>query len=154
MDNMFIRGAYHPHADPELIQQTRRWTVENPWHVIRPFYRQMQWNLLHAPRGRDGPAVVDEIRCPVRIMHGESDGFIPREDSERLGEEVRRRSGVVCVWEEVAEASHQLMEERPDIVNAALDQMIDTIRQGGGGGGGGGGGEREDSGDDGKGARL
>mmetsp|Transcript_75473 Transcript_75473/g.245488 ORF Transcript_75473/g.245488 Transcript_75473/m.245488 type:complete len:318 (-) Transcript_75473:30-983(-) len=112
----FEAMALHPETRAEDAAPERREVLLlaravnglNEMHMCKAYYRQLEF---------PGPALLSQVTAPVLILHGEADGAIDPAQSERLlpmlkGAEARRQV--------VAGCSHQLMQERPAEVAAAL----------------------------------
>jgi len=106
----YIRGAAHrPMTDAELEPYIAPWLGP----VGQPaFYRQIaQMDLAHTDEVQDRYA---EVRCPVRLLWGEADDWIP---VERGGELAALIPG--CEFSTIPDAGHLVQEDAPEAIVAA-----------------------------------
>lgn len=108
----YIRGAVSREmTDAELEPYIAQW-VGDPGRPA--FYRQIaQMDLRYTDEveGRYG-----EMRCPVSLLWGTEDEWIPLERGRQLAELIPR-----CEFREVSGAAHLMQEDAPEaIVSAAL----------------------------------
>ncbi len=114
----YIRGAVHrPMSDSELEPYIAPWLGP----VGQPaFYRQIaQMDLAYTDevQGRYG-----EIRCPVKLLWGQEDEWIPLERGRELAALIPG-----CELTEVPGAGHLMQEDAPEaIVAAALRFFADS----------------------------
>lgn len=115
----YIAGAVHR----TLSEQEIRCYLQ-PWlgETGQPaFYRQIaQMDDRHTDEIQDRYA---EIRCPVTILWGEHDTWIPVENGRRLAGRIPN-----ATFRAVPEASHLLPEDSPEAVTATV---LDFINQSG-----------------------
>lgn len=113
----YIAGAVHRTLSE---QEMRRYL--QPWlgEVGQPaFYRQIaQMDDRHTDEIQDRYA---EIRCPVTILWGEHDTWVPLEKGRRLADRIPH-----AMFRTVPEASHLLPEDSPESVVATV---LDVINQ-------------------------
>jgi pimeloyl-ACP methyl ester carboxylesterase len=106
----FRRLAWHPDADPGLIDHERQLTRRNRLSTLKAMARQ-------AP-------VIDittlaRLTLPVAIAAGDTDGLTPASHARELqGLLPQARLHVI------ERCGHQLMLERPEAVNAIIDAAI------------------------------
>ncbi|RQH15026.1 alpha/beta hydrolase [Bradyrhizobium sp. RP6] len=86
----------------------------------KAFWRQIA--QMDDKYSEDVEGRYDEIRCPVTILWGEKDEFIPLKDGEEL---VRRIPGARFIV--VPDAKHLVQEDAPEAIVAAV---LDVWRQG------------------------
>lgn len=95
-------------------EEMRRYT--EPWVGAEgqaAFYRQIaQMDDRYTDEVEDR---YDEVRCPVSILWGERDGWIPIERGRQLAERIPGARFRV-----VGEASHLVQEDAPEAVVAAV----------------------------------
>ncbi len=114
----YIRGAVHrPMSDPELEPYIAPWLGP----VGQPaFYRQIaQMDLAYTDevQGRYG-----QIRCPVKLLWGQEDEWIPLERGRELAALIPG-----CELTEVPGAGHLMQEDAPEaIVAAAIRFFADS----------------------------
>ncbi|GAB3451019.1 alpha/beta hydrolase [Streptomonospora sediminis] len=111
----YIAGAVHRTLSE---QEMRRYL--QPWlgEVGQPaFYRQIaQMDDRHTDEIQDR---YTEIRCPVAILWGENDTWVPIDKGRRLADRIPH-----ATFQTVAEASHLLLEDSPETVVAAALNAI------------------------------
>ncbi len=122
----YIRGAIHrPIGDAELEPYLAPWLGP----VGQPaFYRQIaQMDMRYTDEVQDR---YKDVRCPVRLLWGTEDAWIPIERGRELA---RLIPG--CELTEIAGSGHLMQEDAPEaIVSAALrfftgDAMSASLRQ-------------------------
>jgi len=108
----FRERAWHPDADPALVDYEERLTENNRLHVFKALVGQAAW-----------PAVEDlrTLRLPLRILAGDSDGLTPAERAQPLHELLPG-----SLFEVLAGCGHQLMLEKPWIVTRHLRELLAT----------------------------
>lgn len=112
----YIAGAVHRTlAEHEMSRYLQPWLGE----VGQPaFYRQIaQMGDRHTDEIQDR---YTEIRCPVTILWGEHDTWIPIEKGRRLADRIPH-----ATFHTVTEASHLLPEDSPETIVAAVIDFID-----------------------------
>lgn len=112
----YIGGAIHrPLTEREMLRYTSPWTGE----VGQPaFYRQIaQMSDRHTDEIQDR---FEEIRCPVTLLWGERDAWVPLE----RGHELARRIADAEL-RTVADAGHLVLEDAPE---AVLATVLDAIK--------------------------
>lgn len=135
LDRAFVESAFHASAPAAMREQALRESGSNPWHVVTAFYRHLQWERWTADR-------LAPVTGPIRILCGAADGIIEPTSSALLLAALResrasaaRSAGATgsdddaardfdVTLTEVPFAAHQLMQERPAIVNAAIDEIL------------------------------
>jgi pimeloyl-ACP methyl ester carboxylesterase len=111
----YIDGAVHRTlSEQEMLHYTKPWTGE----VGQPaFYRQIaQMDDRHTDEIQDR---LDQIRCPVTILWGERDAWVPLD----RGRELSRRIPAAD-FHTVAHAGHLVPEDAPE---AVLATVLDTL---------------------------
>ncbi len=106
----YIRGAAHrPMTDAELEPYLAPWLGP----VGQPaFYRQIaQMDLRYTDAVQDR---YPEIRCPVRLLWGEADAWIPVERGHELAAMIPD-----CDFSTISGAGHLVQEDAPEAVVAA-----------------------------------
>jgi len=118
----YIDGAvYRTLTEAELLRYTAPWTGD----VGQPaFYRQIaQMHDRHTDEIQDR---LDEVRCPVTILWGEQDAWVPLERGQELA---RRIPGADL--HTVPHAGHLVPEDAPEAVLAtalaALDETAAAV---------------------------
>lgn len=112
----YIDGAVHRSlTEPEMLRYTGPWTGE----VGQPaFYRQIaQMRDLYTDEIQDR---LDEIRCPVTILWGEQDAWVPLDRGQELA---RRIPG--ADFHTVVHAGHLVPEDAPEAVLATVLHALD-----------------------------
>jgi pimeloyl-ACP methyl ester carboxylesterase len=99
LNRAFLRAAFSPHADRALLAETWAECDRNPWHVVRPFYRQLSWGATEAAKS---------VQVPCLCIVGQADGISPPEDCDNLHRVLSDASFVL-----IHDASHQVMQEKP-----------------------------------------
>ncbi|KAF1072579.1 MAG: hypothetical protein GAK45_00169 [Pseudomonas citronellolis] len=109
----FRERAWHASADPALVAYEEKLTRRNRLHVFKALIGQAAW---------PGADDLAQLRLPVGILAGDSDGLTPAERGRVLHE---RLPG--STFEVLAECGHQLMLERPARVNQHLQQLLSAL---------------------------
>ncbi len=111
----YIKGALHQNlATTEIEQLVKPWLGEAGQVG---FYRQIaQANEKYTS---EMEALYPHIRCPVSILWGENDGWIPLANGRRLHKEIPQSSFTV-----VPGAGHLAQMEAPDFVNQAIVKCL------------------------------
>ena len=112
----YIRGAIHrPISDEELVPYLSPWMGP----VGQPaFYRQIaQMDLAFTDEVQDR---YGEIRCPVRLLWGTDDAWIPVERGRELTAMIPD-----CRLTEVPGSGHLMQEDAPEAIIAAALRMFD-----------------------------
>jgi pimeloyl-ACP methyl ester carboxylesterase len=113
----YIGGAVHRTlTEQEMLRYTRPWTGE----VGQPaFYRQIaQMHDRHTDEIQDR---LDEVRCPVTILWGEQDAWVPLDRGRELAQRIAGAD-----LHTVADAGHLVMEDAPEAVVATV---FDALRE-------------------------
>jgi len=83
------------------------------------FYRQIaQMNDRHTDEIQDR---LDEIRCPVTLLWGEQDAWVPLDRGRALAQRI-----VGADLHTVADAGHLILEDAPE---AVLATVFDALRE-------------------------
>ncbi|WP_400638471.1 alpha/beta fold hydrolase [Pseudomonas aeruginosa] len=109
----FRQRAWHTDADPALIDYEEALTRNNRLDVFKALVSQATW----LPEDE-----LDRLRLPVRILAGDSDGLTPAERGRALHERL-----VDSQFEVLERCGHQLMLERPEVVNRHLRELLGRI---------------------------
>lgn len=112
----YIAGAAHrPLREAEMAHYLEPWLGE----VGQPaFYRQIaQMSDRHTDEIQDR---YDQIRCPVTIVWGEHDTWVPIEQGRRLAQRIPDADFYI-----VPETGHLLAEDSPETVIAIVLEAID-----------------------------
>lgn len=107
----FRERAWHPQADPALIDYEEKLTEHNPLYVFKGLSRQARWPTLAQLRSLD---------LPVSIVSGDHDGLTPASGGEALARHLPNAQFSV-----LGQCGHQLMLERPAQVLAAIEQVLE-----------------------------
>lgn len=114
----YIGGAVHRTlSPPEMLRYTGPWTGE----IGQPaFYRQIaQMDDRYTDEIQDR---LDEIRCPVTLLWGEQDAWVPVDRGRDLAQRIPGAS-----LHTVADAGHLVLEDAPEAVLAVvLHALRDT----------------------------
>ncbi|MFT4199090.1 MAG: alpha/beta hydrolase [Pseudoxanthomonas sp.] len=106
----FRERAWHPHAAPALVAYEEALTRNNPLYVFKALLTQARW----IPQAQLGV-----LSLPIHILAGDSDGLTPQAGAAALAQALP--DGVLEV---LPECGHQLMLERPALVNRALARLL------------------------------
>ncbi len=109
LSNMFRSSAFHPSARQELLDRAYRRSQDNPMYFCKYFYMQSKWATFED---------CQKIPCKVLVVHGEDDKILPIEGARTLAAAIPN-----CEMATIPEASHQVMEEKPQ----AVAQLIKTF---------------------------
>lgn len=99
MDQAFVERAFHSEAPRGLLAEAYADCDRNPWHVIRPFYRQLEWKATH---------LWSLITQPVLVIGGHADRITPPEGGRQVADTIPGAE-----YAEVEKAAHQIMQEQP-----------------------------------------
>ena len=111
---LFVRRlAFGPHTDPALVEFMTRMIAETPVDVVAEFFPTLT--------SHDKLAALDVlIDLPVVIVCGEDDLVTPAEHSRDMADRLPKAELLL-----VPDAGHQVLMERPDVVNVPLLRLID-----------------------------
>lgn len=111
----YIRGAIRrPITDDELQPYIEPWTGP---HGKPAFYRQIaQMDQRYTDEVQDS---YGQLRCPVRLLWGEEDDWIPVERGEELASILPD-----CAFTRVPGAGHLVQEDAPEAIVAAAIQFL------------------------------
>jgi pimeloyl-ACP methyl ester carboxylesterase len=107
--------------DPRFIKAMRRAHGAGAHEVIRRW--KERW-LDPAFFDWDESAALDDVRCPVLVIHGERDPFFPASHSQQIARSLR--NAILWLWPDVGHAPHL---ERPDEYAHPVIRFIDDIRR-------------------------
>lgn len=105
-------------AHRRLLKRAEAFSGTNSMHVCQAFYQQMQWVKA---------ADIDRIPCAVLIVVGEGDQICQVGYSRGIKEILAQNPNRLVRYEEVQEASHQVMQERPDQVCAFIGGFLRSM---------------------------
>jgi pimeloyl-ACP methyl ester carboxylesterase len=116
---VFVRRlAFGPHVDPALVEFVARMIATTPVDVIAEFYPSLN--------SHDKLAALDVLRdVPAVIVCGENDLITPPEHSREMADYLPKAELVL-----VPGAGHQVLMERPDLVNPALLRLVGEALRG------------------------
>lgn len=109
----FRERAWHPHADPLLIEYEEQLTENNPLYVFKGLSRQASWPTLEQ---------LSSLAVPVSVLSGDQDGLTPASGGEALARHLPNAQ-----FKMLEQCGHQLMLERPEHVLAAIHQLLETV---------------------------
>lgn len=114
----YIAGAVHRElSEREMDRYVEPWLGEQGRAA---FYRQIaQMDDQYTDEIQDR---YDEIRCPVTLLWGEHDAWIPLERGRVLANRIPNAN-----FEVVAEAGHLVQEDAPEVVVAAVTDLLRRI---------------------------
>lgn len=114
----YLRTALHqPIADDELRPYMEPWLGEVGQ---KAFYRQVaQMDLRYTDEVQKR---YGEIRCPVQVLWGEQDGWIPIERGRELAGLIPNARFVA-----VARSGHLMQEDAPEAIVLALSEFLPAI---------------------------
>jgi pimeloyl-ACP methyl ester carboxylesterase len=110
---MFVRKlAFGPHPDPGLVEFVAQMIAATPVDVIAEFYSTLM--------SHDKLAALENLRdLPVLVVCGECDLITPPDHSREIADRLPKSELVL-----VPEAGHQVLMERPDLVNPPLVRLV------------------------------
>mmetsp|Transcript_26177 Transcript_26177/g.52204 ORF Transcript_26177/g.52204 Transcript_26177/m.52204 type:complete len:321 (-) Transcript_26177:90-1052(-) len=115
LSSQFRAAAYHPTADPALLEAAADRSNANPMYMCKYFYEQTKW------------ATYDEIQgvtCRTLVVHGEGDNILSLDAGRRLHSALPNASFKV-----MPNVSHQLMEEDPEtLANHIIEFMTESLK--------------------------
>jgi pimeloyl-ACP methyl ester carboxylesterase len=104
-----------PDVDPALVGYLDAMIAGTPVDVIAEFYPALA--------GLDGTGALEPLsRIPTLVLTGDSDRMIPKEHSELIAERLPDTEFVV-----VPDAGHMVLLEKPDVVDAALADLLRRV---------------------------
>jgi pimeloyl-ACP methyl ester carboxylesterase len=111
---LFVRRlAFGPHTDPALVEFMTQMIAQTPVDVVAEFFPTLT--------SHDKLAALDVlIDLPVVIACGEDDLVTPVDHSRKMADALPKAELVV-----VPDTGHQVLMERPDVVNPPLLRMIE-----------------------------
>ena len=114
----FITRAFHPNTaekQPELIDSERSVSNANPPYMFKAFYQSMV-NYYNTEANEEARSTwFETVKNRVFIIRGENDQIAPIDGSKQLVQQLESSQ-----LSEVGSASHQVMQEQPDMVNELL----------------------------------
>lgn len=110
MSNAFKAAAFHPDTPADIVEQEAAKTADNQMHMVRAFYRQVQW---------DCHSSFPKLTMPVLLITGESDTLTTPEQAQKVKKVLPNASAVV-----VPLAGHMVMGEQPRAVITALEGLF------------------------------
>ena len=111
----FRQAAYHPSADPALLEAAEKWSNSNPMYMCKYFYEQTRWATYEEIQG---------VTCRALVCHGEADKILSLEAGRRLHSALPNASLKV-----LPKCSHQIMEEDPEtLANHIIEFMQENLR--------------------------
>lgn len=126
----FAERSFHARTRTEscdhhrrLLQRAAAFSGSNSMHVCQAFYQQMEWVKA---------ADIDRIPCAVLLVVGEGDKICQVRYSLGIKEILAQKPSRLVRYHEVPEASHQVMQERPEQVCAYLADFLRSLEGGGG----------------------
>ncbi|MGH8860168.1 MAG: alpha/beta fold hydrolase, partial [Jatrophihabitantaceae bacterium] len=110
--------AFGPDVDPALVEFMTRMIGDTPVDVVADFFQALT--------SHDKLAALDVlVDLPVLIVCGEDDLVTPPEHSREMADVLPKAELVL-----IADTGHQVLMERPDVVNPPLLRMIaDALEQ-------------------------
>lgn len=116
---VFVRRlAFGPHTDPALVEFMTRMISQTPVDVIADFFPTLT--------AHDKLAALDVlIDLPVVIICGENDLVTPAEHSREMADALPKAELLL-----IPDTGHQVLMERPDVVNPPLLRLIDDALSG------------------------
>lgn len=113
MGAAFVANAFASGTDTALIEAECKKTEDNQMHMVKAFYRQMQWRCHDA---------LPAIKVPVLLITGAEDKITPVVQAEKVRSVLQQ--GTLSV---VDGGGHQVMAEQPAKVNAALFKFCGDV---------------------------
>lgn len=102
-------------VDPALVQYVDAMIAGTPVDVIAEFYPSLA--------GLDETGSLEPMRrIPTLVLTGDADRMIPKEHSELIVERLQDAEFVV-----VPDAGHMVLLEKPDVVDAALTDLLRRV---------------------------
>lgn len=111
----FRARAWHPLADPALIEYEEGLAQRNRLDVFKALMNSASWPEPEALAGLD---------LPVQVVSGDSDGLTPASGGEALARELPRAQ-----FQVLAQCGHQLMLERPAQVLEAFERLLREVKR-------------------------
>jgi abhydrolase domain-containing protein 8 len=108
----FIRLAYHPEADPALLEASNDADNANDMYMCKAYHVHHDWATVEE--------ATSNIRVPCLVIHGREDKVIPVEGGQHLADMTRGKLVIV------ERASHQVMEEQPEQVAEAIWEWLNN----------------------------
>jgi abhydrolase domain-containing protein 8 len=106
----FIRLAYHPEADPALLETSKNADNANDMYMCKAYHGHHDWATVEE--------ATSNIRVSCLVIHGREDKVIPVEGGQHLADIVKGKLLMV------ERASHQVMEEQPEQVAEAVWEFL------------------------------
>ena len=107
---------FSPNADPELVEWVNQDSLRTPTHVIR--------QTLKAVKAFNVTDNLPEIECPICIINGEYETAV---DSESVTQMLQLMPQAVFI--SIPGSGHNVMLEKPELFNDALDSFLRSIRK-------------------------
>ena len=121
LDSAFEQLALHPTtreassvAHRQLLEVCREANKGNDMYMVKAYYRQLRLPTLE---------MVASVNVPCLVLYGSGDQLVSPECSRRLHRYLERGGGR-AVMHEIEQAAHQVMQERPEKVNALLGAFL------------------------------
>lgn len=114
----FADRAFSPSVDPEIKKQAMQFSGTNKMHVVKSFYNNILW--------ADADIWEALINTSTLILQGIDDKITPVEKAQRLFDEYlckNEKSKLI----RLADAGHQVMQEKPIIVISHMESFISTV---------------------------
>lgn len=102
--------AWHPDADPALVDYEEGLTLNNPLYVFKALVGHAQWPDAAALAG---------LQVPVSVLAGDRDGLTPASGAEALARQLPKADFRV-----LEQCGHQLMLEKPAEVLEAFNRLL------------------------------
>jgi len=113
----YVRGAFHEAPEAEVLD-----SLLAPWLTEQgqaAFYRQIAQADQRFTDEIEG--AYGEIRCPVSLLWGQQDDWIPLETGERLHAAIPDSTLTV-----VSDAGHLVQLEQSDVINDHIRNFLDS----------------------------
>lgn len=109
----FREQAWHPEADPTLVDYEEALTLNNPLHVFKALFGHARWPEPQALAGLD---------VPISVLAGDRDGLTPASGGVALAQQLPRAQ-----FRLLERCGHQLMLEKPAEVLDAFNQLVTAL---------------------------
>ncbi|NNJ15699.1 alpha/beta fold hydrolase [Pseudomonas putida CSV86] len=106
----FREAAWHPEADPALVDYEDRLAQGNSLHVFKALVAHAQWPNAGA---------LARLEVPISVLAGNRDGLTPASGGEELARQLPRAQ-----FQVLERCGHQLMLEKPEEVLAAFEALV------------------------------
>jgi pimeloyl-ACP methyl ester carboxylesterase len=115
LNQWFLQMAYHPKTNKRVIEEAKASNSRNYMFMAKAYHVHQQWATKEE-------CVALQERIPVLGIHGREDKVLPLEAGMCLADAVKAKEFIV-----VEEASHQIMQEKPNDVAKHILKFISNL---------------------------